>query len=69
MRIIASFNSKANNNQSHTIVTQHDKHAIKSNAFIIVMPIEKPRAAEIRRLKVDVKRYKAKQFLDRFDSF
>ena len=39
VRIIASFDSKTNDNQSHLIIIQHDKHAIRQNALIIIMLI------------------------------
>ena len=47
----------------------YDKHAIKLNAPIIIMLIEKNKAAEVKGLKVDIEREKTKQFFDRFDSF
>ena len=56
VRKIASFDTSANNNQSLLIMIHHDKHAIKPNTFIIIMPIEKPDVAEVGGVKVDVKR-------------
>ena len=36
---IASFDSKANDNQSYPITIYNDKYTIRSNASIIIMPI------------------------------
>ena len=46
-RTIASFDSKADNNQLHTLTIHHDKHTIKPNTFIIIMPIKKPKIAKV----------------------
>ena len=48
--------AKPMNDQPYCITIYHDKHAIRLNAFIIIIPIERLEVAEVGDLIVDIER-------------
>ena len=54
VRMITSFDSKANDNKLYPI---YDKHTMWPNIpIIIIMPIKRPGAIRVERLKVNIRR-------------